>query len=44
MEVQITGPVRESYPVQADAKQVIVIGTWPESKPLPVPPGLLPPE
>jgi hypothetical protein len=43
VEVRITGPVRESYPVQADADQVVVVGEWPESKPLPIPPGLVPP-
>ncbi len=44
VEVQITGPVRESYPVQAEASQVIVIDEWPASKPLPTPPGLQPPQ
>lgn len=44
VEVQITGPVRESYPVQAGASQVVVVGEWPASKTLPTPPGLAPPE
>ena len=44
VEVRITGPVRESYPVQVDADQVVVVGTWPSSQPLPVPPGPVPPQ
>jgi hypothetical protein len=44
VEVRITGPVRESYPVQADADQIVVTGRWPSSRPLPMPPGLAPPK
>ncbi len=44
VEVWITGPVMESYPVQAGADQVVVVARWPEAEPLPVPPGLTPPE
>ena len=43
VEIQFTGPVRESYPVQATAKQIVVVGQWDASRPLPEPPGLQPP-
>ncbi len=40
VEAHITGPVAESYPVQATADQVVVTGRWNASEPMPVPPGL----
>jgi hypothetical protein len=42
VEVWITGPVRESYPVQADAKVVLVYGRLKADVPLPFPRGLEP--
>lgn len=43
VEVWITGPVRESYPVQADADAVLVFGRLKDGIALPVPPGLMEP-
>ncbi len=44
VEVWFTGAVRESYPVQVDASDVVVLGQLDASQPLPTPPGLAPPE
>ena len=43
VEVWFTGAVRESYPVQVDARDVVVLGQVDASQPLPTPPGLAPP-
>lgn len=44
VEVWFTGAVRESYPVQVDASDVVVVGQLDTGQPLPTPPGLAPPE
>lgn len=44
VEVWISGPIAESYPPQATADAVQVIGEFSADLQLPVPRGLLPPE
>ena len=39
-EAWFTGPVAESYPVQATAKTIVIVGTYDGE--LPEPPGLAP--
>ena len=44
VQVWITGPVAESYPVQATADAVEVVGRFDDVRPLPIPPGLVDPQ
>ena len=44
VEAWFTGMVRESYPVQVDAKSIVIVGEWDSGQPLPSPPGLSPPD
>jgi FlaG/FlaF family flagellin (archaellin) len=39
VEVWITGPVLESYPVQATASDIVITGSWPANRALPEPLG-----